>query len=42
LLQRAADSGELVIPAHFAGAGAVEVRRDGSRFTLRTPPAMAS
>lgn len=32
VLERAADNGELVVPAHFAGPGAVEVRRDGSRF----------
>jgi glyoxylase-like metal-dependent hydrolase (beta-lactamase superfamily II) len=34
LLERAADAGELVVPAHFAGTGAAEIRRDGSRFTL--------
>ncbi|MFD7992115.1 MBL fold metallo-hydrolase [Streptomyces mexicanus] len=34
VLERAADAGELVVPAHFAGAGAAEVRRDGSRFTV--------
>ncbi|OKK14748.1 hypothetical protein AMK16_29840 [Streptomyces sp. CB00455] len=34
ILERAADERELVVPAHFAGPGAVEVsRRDGS-FTL--------
>ncbi|MFB9840241.1 MBL fold metallo-hydrolase, partial [Actinoallomurus acaciae] len=29
VLERAADTRELVVPAHFAGAGAAEVRRDG-------------
>lgn len=35
ILAWAADHGALVIPAHFGGAGAVEVGRDGSRFTVR-------
>jgi len=35
VLERAADEGGIVVPAHFAGAGAVEVRRDGSRFRVR-------
>ena len=34
ILARAADQQELVIPAHFAGAGAVEVRRSGDGFAL--------
>jgi glyoxylase-like metal-dependent hydrolase (beta-lactamase superfamily II) len=34
VLARAADTGELVVPAHFAGAGAAEIRRDGSRFAV--------
>ncbi|MEU5432205.1 MBL fold metallo-hydrolase [Streptomyces sp. NPDC020719] len=34
ILERAADERELVVPAHFGGAGAVAVRRDGSRFAL--------
>lgn len=34
ILERAADEGELVIPAHFAGAGGVEIRREGTQFTL--------
>lgn len=34
ILARAADERELVVPAHFAGAGAVEVRRNGDGFTL--------
>ncbi|RSS78332.1 MBL fold metallo-hydrolase [Streptomyces sp. WAC06614] len=34
VLERAADQRELVVPAHFAGAGAVEVRREGGRFAL--------
>lgn len=34
VLARAADRRELVVPAHFAGPGAVEVRRDGSRFAI--------
>lgn len=34
LLERAADNKELVVPAHFAGPGAVEIRRDGSRFAI--------
>lgn len=33
-LERAADERALVIPAHFAGAGAVEVRRARDGFTL--------
>ncbi|MEU7556167.1 MBL fold metallo-hydrolase [Streptomyces sp. NPDC044571] len=33
ILERACDEGELLIPAHFAGAGAVEVRRAGGGFT---------
>ncbi|MEV5752068.1 MBL fold metallo-hydrolase [Actinoallomurus sp. NPDC052308] len=35
VLERAADTGKLVVPAHFAGAGAAEVRRDGSRFAIK-------
>lgn len=34
VLERAADRRQLVIPAHFAGSGAVEIRRAGSDFTL--------
>jgi glyoxylase-like metal-dependent hydrolase (beta-lactamase superfamily II) len=34
VLERAADTGELVVPAHFAGTSAVEVRRDGSRLAV--------
>ncbi|MFI6444631.1 MBL fold metallo-hydrolase [Kitasatospora sp. NPDC050543] len=34
ILERAADERELVVPAHFGGAGAVEVRREGGEFTL--------
>jgi glyoxylase-like metal-dependent hydrolase (beta-lactamase superfamily II) len=34
VLERAADTGEVVIPAHFAGASAATVRRDGSRFAI--------
>ncbi|MER5642244.1 MBL fold metallo-hydrolase [Kitasatospora sp. NPDC002227] len=34
ILGRAAELGELVIPAHFGGTGAVEVRREGGEFTL--------
>ncbi len=34
ILGRAADERELVVPAHFGGAGALEVRRDGDRFAL--------
>ncbi|MBN6040259.1 MBL fold metallo-hydrolase [Amycolatopsis sp. 195334CR] len=34
ILARAADERELLIPAHFGGPGALEVRRDGSRFAL--------
>ncbi|MBT2441753.1 MBL fold metallo-hydrolase [Streptomyces sp. ISL-36] len=33
ILRRAASEGELVVPAHFAGTGAVEVHRDGERLT---------
>lgn len=35
ILAQAADQRELVFPAHFAGRGAVEVSRDGSRFAVR-------
>ncbi|MEV6873458.1 hypothetical protein [Amycolatopsis sp. NPDC051128] len=35
ILERAVDTGELVVPAHFAGPGAAEVRRNGSRFAVR-------
>jgi glyoxylase-like metal-dependent hydrolase (beta-lactamase superfamily II) len=34
ILRRAADERELLVPAHFGGAGAVEVRRAGDGFTL--------
>ncbi|MFF1511533.1 MBL fold metallo-hydrolase [Streptomyces sp. NPDC058326] len=34
VLERAADARELVVPAHFGGAGAAEVRRQGSGFAL--------
>jgi glyoxylase-like metal-dependent hydrolase (beta-lactamase superfamily II) len=35
ILQWAADRTALVIPAHFAGAGAVEIERNGSSFAVR-------
>lgn len=34
ILGRAADRGELVVPAHFGGGGALEVRRAGDGFAL--------
>lgn len=34
ILERAATERELIVPAHFAGAGAVEVRQEGDGFTL--------
>ncbi|MGW7417273.1 MBL fold metallo-hydrolase [Streptomyces sp. NPDC054863] len=34
ILERAAAERELVVPAHFGGAGAVEVRQEGGGFTL--------
>ncbi|WP_328619381.1 MBL fold metallo-hydrolase [Streptomyces sp. NBC_00354] len=34
ILERAADEGELLVPAHFGGTGAVEVRRQGQNFAL--------
>ncbi|WP_405016068.1 MBL fold metallo-hydrolase [Kitasatospora sp. NBC_00070] len=34
ILERAADQRELVVPAHFGGAGAVEVRKAGEGFAL--------
>ncbi|MBU3067486.1 MBL fold metallo-hydrolase [Nocardia sp. NEAU-G5] len=34
ILERAADERELVVPAHFSGPGAVEIRRTGTHFTL--------
>jgi glyoxylase-like metal-dependent hydrolase (beta-lactamase superfamily II) len=39
VLERAADERELVVPAHFGGAGVVEVRRRGGSFEVvdRTP-----
>lgn len=33
-LGRAAERGELVVPAHFGGTGAFEVREEGGRFTI--------
>ncbi|MCX4091383.1 MBL fold metallo-hydrolase [Nocardia sp. alder85J] len=42
ILERAADTGELVVPAHFAGAGAVEIRRAGTQFTLGDWPSPLS
>ncbi|MFG2720794.1 MBL fold metallo-hydrolase [Streptomyces sp. NPDC048416] len=35
ILGRAADTRELVLPAHIAGAGAFEVRREGGGFAVR-------
>jgi glyoxylase-like metal-dependent hydrolase (beta-lactamase superfamily II) len=35
VLEWAADHAALVVPAHFGGARAVEVTRDGSRFAVR-------
>ncbi len=35
VLQWAADHTALVIPAHFAGAGAVEIKRSGTGFAVR-------
>lgn len=34
VLGRAAAERELVVPAHFGGAGAAEVRREGDGFAL--------
>ncbi|MFF4748675.1 MBL fold metallo-hydrolase [Streptomyces sp. NPDC002514] len=34
ILARAADERELLVPAHFGGPGALEVRRDGAGFAL--------
>jgi glyoxylase-like metal-dependent hydrolase (beta-lactamase superfamily II) len=34
VLERAADMRELVVPAHLAGASAVEIRRDGSHLAI--------
>lgn len=34
ILERAAAERELLVPAHFAGAGAVEVRQEGDSFAL--------
>ncbi|WP_129308937.1 MBL fold metallo-hydrolase [Streptomyces sp. L2] len=34
ILERAATDRELVVPAHFGGAGAVEVRKEGEGFAL--------
>ena len=34
VLSRAADERELVVPAHFGGHGAVEVRPEGDRFAI--------
>ncbi|MEU0399335.1 MBL fold metallo-hydrolase [Streptomyces sp. NPDC006197] len=34
ILERAADERALVVPAHFGGAGAAEVRREGAGFAL--------
>jgi glyoxylase-like metal-dependent hydrolase (beta-lactamase superfamily II) len=35
ILEWAADHRALVIPAHFAGAGTVEIERNGPGFTVR-------
>ncbi|WP_431922107.1 MBL fold metallo-hydrolase [Amycolatopsis tucumanensis] len=35
LLGHAAETNALVFPAHFAGAGAAEVERDGSKFAIK-------
>ncbi|MDJ1135075.1 MBL fold metallo-hydrolase [Streptomyces iconiensis] len=35
VLEYAADTNALLIPAHFTGPGAAEVRRDGSSFALK-------
>lgn len=37
VLERAADTGELVLPAHFAGPGAAEIRRDGEHLSVTFP-----
>ncbi|MEV6674812.1 MBL fold metallo-hydrolase [Streptomyces sp. NPDC051162] len=34
IIERAAAERELIVPAHFGGAGAVEVRREGAGFAL--------
>ncbi|MEV8589586.1 MBL fold metallo-hydrolase [Streptomyces sp. NPDC051180] len=34
VLERAADTRELVVPAHFGGSGAAEVRRQGTGFAV--------
>jgi glyoxylase-like metal-dependent hydrolase (beta-lactamase superfamily II) len=34
VLGRAADEHELVVPAHFGGHGAAEVRHDGDAFAI--------
>ncbi|CAL9674781.1 hypothetical protein SUDANB105_07794 [Streptomyces sp. enrichment culture] len=34
ILERAAEDRELIVPAHFGGAGAVEVRKRGGEFAL--------
>ncbi|MFJ8197795.1 MBL fold metallo-hydrolase [Streptomyces sp. NPDC096152] len=38
VLERAADERELVIPAHFGGSGAVEVRRKSGGFAMASRP----
>ncbi|GHC60290.1 MBL fold metallo-hydrolase [Streptomyces flavofungini] len=35
VLERAADEGELLVPAHFGGSGVAEVRRDSGKFAVR-------
>ncbi|WP_405657677.1 MBL fold metallo-hydrolase [Streptomyces sp. RK9] len=35
VLERAADEGELFVPAHFGGSGVAEVRREGGKFGIR-------
>lgn len=34
VLERAADQRELVVPAHFGGAGALEIRKETAGFSL--------
>jgi len=41
ILGRAADTHELVVPAHFGGHGAAEIRHDGGGFAITTWAAFA-
>ena len=42
LLEEAADTGALVVPAHFVGPGAVHIERDGDGFAIKSWASLAN